>query len=78
MAFVEGTITRGVFTHAICRTLKTLVVSELIWSSRLKCLHETGAATCDLNHIMMSCTHFGERPSVADITEMKDGCAVAA
>ena len=32
-----------------------------------------GAATCDLNHIMTSCTHFGERPSVDDIAEMKDG-----
>ena len=29
--------------------------------------------TCDLNHILMSCTHFGERPSVEDIAEMKDG-----
>ena len=32
-----------------------------------------GAATCDLNHIMISCTHFGGRPSVDDIAEMKDG-----
>ena len=35
-----------------------------------------GAATCDLilNHIIMtSCTHFGERPSLDDIAEMKDG-----
>ena len=32
-----------------------------------------GAATCDLNHIMTSCTHFGERPSLDDIAEMKDG-----
>ena len=32
-----------------------------------------GAATCDLNHIMTSCTHFGERPSVDDIAEIKDG-----
>ena len=32
-----------------------------------------GAATCDLNHIMISCTHFGERPSLDDIAEMKDG-----
>ena len=31
------------------------------------------AATCDLNHIMTSCTHFGERPSLDDIAEMKDG-----
>ena len=31
-----------------------------------------GAATCDLNHIMTSCTHFGERPSLDDIAEMKD------
>ena len=26
-----------------------------------------------LNHPMTSCTHFGERPSVDDIAEMKDG-----
>ena len=32
-----------------------------------------GAATCDLNNIMTSCTHFGERPSLYDIAEMKDG-----
>ena len=32
-----------------------------------------GAATCDLNHIMTSCTHLGERPSLDDIAEMKDG-----
>ena len=30
-----------------------------------------GAATCDLNHIMTSCTHFGEIPSKADIAEME-------
>ena len=32
-----------------------------------------GAATCDLNHIMTSCTHFGERPCLDDIAGMKDG-----
>ena len=32
-----------------------------------------GAATCDLNHIIASCTHFGERPRVDDIAEMKNG-----
>ena len=32
-----------------------------------------GAATCDLNHIMTSYTHFGERPSVDDIAEMNSG-----
>ena len=32
-----------------------------------------GAATCDLNHIMTSCTHFGERPSLDGFAEMKDG-----
>ena len=31
------------------------------------------AATCDLNHIMTSCTYFGERPNVEDSAEMKDG-----
>ena len=34
-----------------------------------------GAATCYrsyMNHIMTICTHFGERPSVDDIAEMKD------
>ena len=30
-----------------------------------------GAATCDLNHIMTSCTHFGEIPSKDDIAEME-------
>ena len=30
-----------------------------------------GAATCDLNHIMTSCTHFGELPSKDDIAEME-------
>ena len=30
-----------------------------------------GAATCDLNHIMTSCTHFGEIPSKDDIVEME-------
>ena len=30
-----------------------------------------GAATCDLNHIMMSCPHFGEIPSKDDIAEME-------
>ena len=30
-----------------------------------------GAATCDLNHIMASCTHFGEIPSKDDIAEME-------
>ncbi len=29
-----------------------------------------GAATYDLNHIMTSCTHFGEIPSKDDIAEM--------
>ena len=29
-----------------------------------------GAATCYLNHIMTSCTHFGEIPSKDDIAEM--------
>ena len=32
-----------------------------------------GAATCDLKDSMRSCTHYGERPSVDDIAEMKDG-----
>ena len=30
------------------------------------------AATCDLNHIMMSCKHFGERSSRDDFAKMKD------
>ena len=30
-----------------------------------------GAATCYLNHIMTSCTHFGEIPSKDDIAEME-------
>ena len=30
-----------------------------------------GAATCDLNHIMTSCTHFGVIPSKDDIAEME-------
>ena len=44
-----------------------------LWGYRdsKKCM--CGAATCDLNHIMTSCAHFGERPSVDDIAEMKDG-----
>ena len=29
-------------------------------------------ATCDLNHIMTTCTHFGERSSVDDVGKMDD------
>ena len=38
-------------------------------------LSSSPPATCDLNHIMTSCTYIisGEIPSVDDIAEMKDG-----
>ena len=44
-----------------------------LWGYRESKTCMCGAATCDLKHIMTSCTHFGERPSVGDIAEMKDG-----
>ena len=44
-----------------------------LWGYRASKICMCGAATCDLNHIMISCTHFGERPSVDDIAELKDG-----
>ena len=44
------------------------------WDSK-NCM--CGAATCLLNHIVTSCTHFGERPSIDDIAEMKYLRAVA-
>ena len=44
-----------------------------LWGYRESKRFMCGAATCDLNHIMTSCIHFGERPSLDDIAEMKDG-----
>ena len=35
-----------------------------LWGYRVSKNCMCGAATCDLNHIMTSCTHFGERPCV--------------
>ena len=46
-----------------------------LWGYResKNCSPICGAATCDLNHIVTSCPHFGERSSVDDIAEKKDG-----
>ena len=37
---------------------------------------KTAWATCDLNHIMTRCEHFGKEPSNNDIAEMRSICAV--
>ena len=42
-----------------------------LWGYREYKHYICGAATCDLNHIMTSCTHFGEIPSKDDIAEME-------
>ena len=43
--------------------------NKVIYLSIYLCM--CGAATCDLNHIMTSCTHVGEIPSKDDIAEME-------
>ena len=57
----------GCREDTLCHLLKHL------WGYRDNKNCMCGAATCDLNHIMTSCTHFGERPSRDDIAETKDG-----
>ena len=51
----------------------TTPAAKHLWGYRDSKNCMCGASTCDLNHIMTSCTHFGERPSLDDIAEMKDG-----
>ena len=42
-----------------------------LWGYRENKQCMCGTATCDLNHIMTSCTHFGEIPSKDNIAEME-------
>ena len=44
----------------------TGVPAKRLWGYRESKNRICGAATCDLNHTVTSCTHFGERPSVDD------------
>ena len=57
--------------NRVCSGQATTPAAKHLWGYRENKHCMCGAATCDLNHIMTSCTHFGEIPSKDDIAEME-------
>ena len=57
--------------NRVCSGQAATPAAKHLWGYRENKHCMCSAATCDLNHIMASCTHFGEIQSKDDIAEME-------